>query len=72
MPNITKDKDDTVLNINFQLLGEEAVLLSAYQEKEFLRTISSAARKGLLEYLHSLKNRGKLVVAAEETDSVAA
>ena len=65
MPNITKSEDESVVNVTFQLKGEEADLLTAYQEREYLRTLSSAARKGLLEYLHALKNKGKLVTEAE-------
>jgi retron-type reverse transcriptase len=70
MPNVTKDQNATVVNVTFQLMGEEAELLTAYQDKEYLRTLSSAARKGLLEYLHALKSKGKLPVQSETAEAV--
>jgi retron-type reverse transcriptase len=69
MPNVTKAEDETVVNVTFQLKGEEAELLEAYQSKEYLRTLSSAARKGLLEYLNSLKGKGKLPVSTQTVEA---
>lgn len=68
MPNLTKTQNDTVVNVTFQLVGEDAALLTAYKSKEYLTTLSSAARKAALEHLNTLRTKGKLAVqpASEE------
>jgi|SRR5215510_2422112 len=60
--------ETTRVNISFPLEGEEAEKFLAYKKNEFIKNISEAARKLMLESLHQLSVQDNEVSAGRSAE----